>query len=323
MSTARPPLTNSSSGSIPTARISTTPWKGEFRIGTAYLEGRKQKILGVPTLPSRDRAIAIFSIITNNAPFSRYAPSAEFKIGQGYETERDYKSAVTAYQKVVDKYPTDPLAADALYQIAYCFQQVATKTGSYDKANTQRAREGYEDFLAQYPNHEKASQARENLGSLASPADRRLAANRRLLLQASAVPGGSRVLQRRDPPAAQFARQHPKAKARLDTIRSKYGEKYFSEASPNSPGSGLKPVLPKVGDGRLQAQTDTAKRPDYVGPPVSAPTPPSAPAKQQQPNLFGPPLGNDGTPAPASSAPRPDATPLPVPAGDQPSLPAQ
>ncbi len=290
--------------------------EGEFRIGTAYLEGRRQKVLGVPTLPSRDRAIAIFSIITNNAPFSRYAPSAEFKIGQAYEMQADYKSAVNAYQKVVDKYPTDPLAADALYQIAYCFQQVAM-TGSYDKTNTLRAKEGYEDFLAANPNHEKAPQARENLVSLASQqtggslqiADYYYKQSQ---YRAAVVYYNDVIRQQPNSPDS------TKAKARLDTIRSKYGEKYFSEASPNSPGSGLKPVFPKVGDGRLQAQTDTAKRPDYVGPPVSAPTPPPAPASAAGP--FGPPSGN-GTPPP--SAPRPDATPLPVPAGDQPTLPAQ
>ena len=294
--------------------------EGEFRIGDAYLEGYKQRVFGVPTLPSRDRAIFIFTIITSNAPFSRYAPAAQFKIGQAFEVQGDYKGAINAYQPVVDKYPTNPLAADAQYQIAYAYMQLATKTGTYDRANTQHARDGFEDFLAAYPNHEKAAQARQDLASLS--------------VQQT---GGSLEIANYYYKQAQYRaavvyyndviRQQPnspdstKAKARLDTIRSKYGEKYFSEASPNAPGSGLKPVVPKVGDGRLQAQTDTAKRPDYVGPPISAPTPPSAPASSGAGNLFNPPTGSgDGSSKPD---PRPDATPLPVPAGDQPSLPTQ
>ena len=49
-----------------------TALEGEFNLGTAYLEGARQKVLGVPTLPSRDRSIAIYKVITYNAPYSRY-----------------------------------------------------------------------------------------------------------------------------------------------------------------------------------------------------------------------------------------------------------
>ncbi len=298
--------------------------EGEFRIGDAYLDGRKQRFLGVPTVTSRDRAIAIFTIITANAPFSRFAPAAQFKIGQAFETEADYKGAVGAYQKVVDKYPTNPLAADSLYQIAYSYMQLATKTGSYDRANTQRSREGFEDFLAAYPTHEKAAQAREDLASLSTQqtGGSLEIANyyfKQKQYRAAVVYYNDVIRQQPDSPDS------VKAKARLDTIRAKEGDKYFESATPNATGSGLRPVLPKLGDGRLQAQTDTAKRPDYVGPPVSAPTPPPAPATGGAGNLFNPPVGNGGgnnggAPTPD---PRPDATPLPVPAGDQPSLPAQ
>ncbi len=295
--------------------------EGEFRIGTAYLEGARQRVLGVPTLPSRDRAIAIFTIITANAPFSRYAPVAQFRIGQALEVQADYKGAVNAYQKVVDKYPTDALAADALYQIAYCFMQVA-RSNSYDRMNVQRAREDFEDFLAAYPNHEKAAQARENLASLATQqtggslqiADYYYKQSQ---YRAAVVYYNDVIRQQPNSPDS------TRAKARLDAIRSKYGEKYFSDATPNAPGSGLHPVVPKVGDGRLQAQTDTAKRPDYVGPPISAPTPPpAAPANANEGNPFYTPPVGAGAPAPTPDA-RPDATPLPVPSGEQPSLPAQ
>ena len=213
--------------------------EGEFRIGDAFLDGRKQRVLGVPTLPSRDRAIAIFMIITANAPFSRYAPQAQYKIGQAYEVELDYKNAVTSYQKVVDKYPTDPLAPDATYQIAYCFMQVA-HLGSYDRNNTQRAREGFEDFLAAYPNHEKAAQAREDLSTLASQqtggslqiADYYY---KQAQYRAAVVYYNDVIRQQPDSPDS------TRAKARLDSIRSKYGDKYFESASPNAPGSGSNP----------------------------------------------------------------------------------
>ena len=290
--------------------------EGEFRIGDAYLDGAKLKLLGVPLVTSRDRAIAIFTIITTNAPFSRYSSLAQFKIGQAFEVQADYKGAVNAYQKVVDKYPTDPIAADAQYQIAYTYMQI-TRSGAYDKTNVQHAREGFEDFLAAYPNHEKAAQARENLGSLATEQTGGS-------LQIAEYYYGQKQFRAAVVYYNDVIRQQPnsadskKAEARLDTIRNKYGNKYFESATPNGPGGGVKPVVPKLGDGRLQAQTDTAKRPDYVGPPIAAPTPVPTPvgnAAGLGSGPYNPPVGN--------AAPAPEATPLPVPSGDQPSLPAQ
>ena len=297
-----------------------TALEGEFRIGTAYLEGYKQKILGVSTLPSRDRAIAIYKIIVNNAPFSRYAPLAQFNIGQAYQRQNNLKDAISAYQVVVDKYPTDPTASDALYQTAYAYMQVS-RTGSYDRTAATRARETFEDYLAEYPSSEKSPQARQNL----------------LTLQSQQTGGSLQIAdyyykQKQFRAAVVYyndvIRQQPnspesdRAKARLDAIRAKYGDKYFTNtpgttaASANAGG-----VTPKLGDGRLQAQTDTSKRPDYVGPPISAPTPPPVAAN---PSGVLSPLDGNGPLAPAPSKPAPgDAPPPPVPEGEQPSLPSQ
>ena len=84
-------LRRNSSRIIRTARIFNNALEGEFRIGTAYLEGAKQKVLGIKTLASRDRAIAIYKIIVQNAPFSKYAPLAQFNVGQAYQRQNDLK----------------------------------------------------------------------------------------------------------------------------------------------------------------------------------------------------------------------------------------
>ena len=62
--------------------------EGQMRVADAYLNGRRQKILGIPTLPSMGRAVDIYTSIMRNAPYSKYAPLAEFNIG------RDRKSVV-------------------------------------------------------------------------------------------------------------------------------------------------------------------------------------------------------------------------------------
>jgi outer membrane protein assembly factor BamD len=283
--------------------------EGEFRIGTAYLEGARQKVLGIATLPARDRAIAIYTIILNNAPFSRYAPLAQFNIGQAKEREGDYLGAIAAYQAAVDKYPTDPISSDALYQIGFNYMQIS-RTGSYDRNAAERARESFEDFLAAYPNSEKAAQAKENIASMANVqtggslkiADYYFGQK---LYRASVVYYNDVIRQQPNSPDS------VKAKARLDYIRSKFGEKYFVDTASAAPGAAGAPSKPR--DGRLQATTDTAKRPDYVGPPVSAPTPPPTPPPANAPAPVGAP------PPPGSG----EAPPPRVPQADQPSLPSQ
>ena len=291
--------------------------EGEFRIGTAYLDGARQKVLGVPTLPSRDRSIAIYKVITYNAPYSRFAPIAQFNIGQAYAIQRDFKNAIAAYQTVVDKYPNDAIAPDALYQIAFSYMEISAN-GSYDRNAVRRAQEGFEDFLAAYPNSEKAPQARANLAKLATGetggslkiADYYYGQKQ---FRAAVVYYNDVIRQEPNSPNSE------KAKARLDTIRQRYGEKYFattSAAAGGKPGSTANGVTPKLGDSRLQAQPDAANRPDYVGPPVPAPPPPPPPPAANPSYL---PSGTGQPP----EAPRPEATPLPVPEGEQPALPSQ
>ena len=299
--------------------------EGEYRIGTMYLDGLRTQVLGVKLLPSRQRAVACFTVITHNAPFSRFAPLAQFGIGQGFMYATDYAAAIRAFQVVVDKYPTDPIAADALYEIGFANMTI-TRAGSYDPAATQNAREAFEDFLAAYPNHEKSAQAKENLANLGnaqSGGSLKIADYyyKQKLYRAAVVYYNDVIRQQPNSPDGQ------KAKTKLDQIRTKYGEKYFTDQAPATAGGGVAPKLGN-GDGRLQAQTDTAKRPDYVGPPVSAPTPPPVavapttttvnPAGTGRPPSAREP-SNQAPADPSQSEPRPPS----VPEGDQPALPSQ
>lgn len=286
--------------------------EGEFRIGTLWLDGNRQKLLGLPTLPSMDKAVAAYGIVINNAPFSRLAPLAQFNVGQAREKQFDYKAALAAYQVVVDKYPTSAAAADAQYQIGFCYMQVS-RQGSYDKVASQRARESFEDFLAAYPNNEKAAQARENLGGLTAQltgGSLEIARyyDKQKLYRAAIVYYNDVIRQQPNSPDSE------KAKARLDALRLKLGDAVFNEGSAATNPAAATAETKKPTDGRLQAQTDTARRSDYAGPPVSAPTPPPVPAAAEGSGL---PLGS----APPGN--RPEVTPPPVPEGEQPTLPAQ
>lgn len=63
------------------------------------------------------RAEGMFEDIVKNAPFSAYAPLSEFNAGVAMEKNLKYPEAIAAYETVLTKYPSDPSAADAQYQI--------------------------------------------------------------------------------------------------------------------------------------------------------------------------------------------------------------
>src|SRR4029079_3734602 len=136
-----------------------------FRIGEMYLAGKKVKILGIPLKASMDEAANIFTAITRVAPYGNYTARALFNVGRAREKQGANEAAITAYQGVVEKFPNDPLAVDAQYQIGYIWAQ-ASKSGTYDPNAAAKAKTGFEDFLYRHPNSEKAAQAKDNLKML-------------------------------------------------------------------------------------------------------------------------------------------------------------
>jgi len=139
--------------------------EAQFRIGEMYLSGKKVKLLGIPIGTSMDRAVEIFAAIVRTAPFGRNTARAQFDIGLARQKQSANDAAIQAYQAVIDKFPNDPIAADAQYQIGYIWYEAA-RLGTNDQAATQNARTAFEDFLFRYPKSEKAQQARENLQRL-------------------------------------------------------------------------------------------------------------------------------------------------------------
>ncbi len=139
--------------------------EGQFRIGEIYLAGKKLRILGIPVASSLERAVAIFASVVRTAPYGKYTARAQFDIGLVREKQGANDAAIEAYQAVVDKFPNEPIAVDAQYQIGYIWFH-ASRTGTKDIAAASKAKTAFQDFLFHYPNSEKAAQARADLGLL-------------------------------------------------------------------------------------------------------------------------------------------------------------
>ena len=267
--------------------------EAQFRIGEAYLNGKKLKLLGIPTAASMDRAVEVFAAIIRTAPYGKYTARAQFNIGLGREKQHLNDAALQAYEAVVDRFPNDPLAADAQYQIGYIWL-MAAKQGTKDLAATKNARLAFQDFLFRYPNSEKGAQARANLELLenkqtASAFSVAKFYDKQRKYRAAVVYYNEVI--REQPGSA----ESEKAKKRIDQLRAKLGDAVIQPAS--SEGE-KKPA-------------ETAKHQPAGRAPSSNSAGPSSPLETD--SSLPPPASSSESLPTSETSPAPDAAASPAP----------
>jgi len=278
--------------------------EGQFRIGEMYLAGKKLKLLGIPMATSMDRAVDIFASIIRTAPYGKYTARAQFDIGLAREKQSATDAAIQAYQAVIDKFPNDPVAADAQYQIGYIWLKAA-KGGTRDIAATNNARTAFQDYLFRYPNSEKAAQARTNLQqlehkSISSSFDVARFYDKQKAYRAAVIYYNEVI--RQQPGSA----ESEKAKKRIEELRKKLGDKVLQSAQEAD--------KKKADEDKAKAQAPTAEKPPAadsapVLPPDVDTSLPPAPSSSSQ--------STTGSPSSSSSEPTSSATPEPAATPDQ------
>lgn len=230
-------------------------------IANEFLAGRKLQFLGLEIVPATERAEQMFSAILKNAPFSKNAPIAQFNLGLTYEKQGKVNEASAAYQAVLDKYPTSSIADDALYQIGYIYMQIGATGRTQDLSALVQAKNTFEDFLLQYPNSEKAAQARDNLASIGGRESGDLLAiakfyDRYKNYRSAAIYYNDVIRRQPGTANAEFARD------RIQALRSDIGDDAL-RTGPERAETGEKVALRR----RLQAQVETSALADFNGPP--------------------------------------------------------
>ena len=262
--------------------------EGQFRVGEIYLNGKKLKILGIPVASALDRAVTIFANVVRTAPFGKYTARAQFDIGLAREKQGANDAAIQAYQAVVDKFPNEPIAVDAQYQIGYIWFSAA-QLGTNDAAAAGNAKTAFQDFLFHYPKSEKAAQARKDLDIL----EHKQTSNSYKVAKfydkqkyyRAAVIYYNEVI--RQQPGSEESNE---AKKRIDQLRAKFGDAV------------LRPAISVAENAKKKADTHASR------------TAGTAPAKPGAPNNEAPlpsSESDNSLPPPASLAP--DTTTAPEP----------
>src|SRR5438046_639411 len=262
--------------------------EAQFRVGEIYLNGKKLKFLGIPLASALDRAVTIFANVVRTAPYGKYTARAQFDIGLAREKQGANDAAIQAYQAVADKFPNEPVAVDAQYQIGYIWF-TAAQTGTKDAAAAANAKTAFQDFLFHYPKSEKAAQARANLDIL----EHKQTANSYKVAKfydkqkyyRAAVIYYNEVI--RQQPGSEESNE---AKKRIDQLRAKFGD------------AALQPAIPVSQNAKKKVEAHGGR------------TAGSGSAKPGAPNNEAPLPATDGDsslPPPASLAP--DTTTAPEP----------
>lgn len=246
-----------------------------------------------------ERAAEMYTSIVATAPYARFAPTVQFKLGQALEGQKDYEKAIEAYQAVLDRYPRSSVAADALYQIGYV-QFTEAQGRSQDLSAAIDAKNTFEDFLLEFPQSEKAAQARENLAAMGNREALDLLSiakfyDRNSDYRAAVVYYSDLVRRQPGTPDAEIAT------ARIEEIRATVGEDEL-RAGTERAETGARAAMRR----RLQNQVQTSSLSNYAGPPVSTIKPPEElPAPRPQLRTSA----SDMRPQPAD-LPAPDLPPV-------------
>ncbi len=139
----------------------------EYEIADAFFSGKKIKIVGKWQMPAKDKAIEIFKVVSDNAPYGKYADLAKFKAGLSYKDIQDYNGAILMFKDLIDRYPNSPIIDKARFQLAECSKLLAVKP-AYDQTPTNLARKEFEDFLKKHPDSDMAPDAKQIVNKLKS-----------------------------------------------------------------------------------------------------------------------------------------------------------
>ena len=110
-------------------------------------------------------AIPDFKAYVEQYPGTDRTDDALYYLGECYIREKDYALASAQFDRLLRDFPTSPLQADALFELARC-DDLQSHPAPLDQTETQRALTRYNQFVDQYPTHARVVEARARIQAL-------------------------------------------------------------------------------------------------------------------------------------------------------------
>jgi outer membrane protein assembly factor BamD len=222
-----------------------------------------------------ERAEEMYRALLGSAPYAKFAPAAQFKLGQSLESRKEYEQSIAAYQVVLDRYANSDYADDALYQIGYV-QLTEAQSRSQDLSAAIDAKNTFEEFLMEYPSSEKAAQARDNLDRMSGRETSDLYTiaqfyDRNSNFRAAVIYYSELVRRQGGSEQAKLAND------RIEEIRAEVGDDEL-RSGPERAETGERAAMRR----RLQNQVETSALSNYAGPQVDDVAPEQLPAPRPQ-----------------------------------------
>ncbi len=137
----------------------------QYRIGEAFLNGRKRNFLFLPIRSGLGTAQEIFRTVVSNAAFSKVSPRAQYGLAQALYEQGDYEEAITEYEQVLANYPGTEVIPLALFKIGECYYQIALRA-DYDQKEVDKAIRYLRKFVQDFPEHRNRPEADELISKL-------------------------------------------------------------------------------------------------------------------------------------------------------------
>lgn len=124
----------------------------EFAIATAFLGGRKIKIIKLFKIKGYAKGIKIMEKISDRAGLAPISLKASLAVVKNYEERKKFDEAYHKWSEIQSRWPTGQTAADALLGMARC--KHADYTGpNYDTSDLVSAKSYYQNYRLRYPQH--------------------------------------------------------------------------------------------------------------------------------------------------------------------------
>ena len=126
----------------------------QFAIGSAYLQGKKKKVLRFFKIRGYAEGAKIMERIADRAGDSPVAQRALKAVARSYENRKKYEQAYLQWSIISSRWPTGPIAKEALLGMAQS-KHAAYRGPRFDSSSLMGAKSYYERFKLVYPGDSK------------------------------------------------------------------------------------------------------------------------------------------------------------------------